>query len=139
MLKTEDGLIPFTRFAHKDRIAEHMAESYLIRLPEDGGFFKDAVNTLFGRGEDSALRTLRRLVKELYPPGGRPGMFERQHISESSVRTVYIHAHMDEDNFDCTRAMLCPDLVPAEPGRLIPACTYNLFYRMKDDRFYAND
>jgi hypothetical protein len=33
--------------------------------------------------------------------------------------------------------MLCPDLVPVEPGRLIPACTYNLFYRMKDERFYA--
>ena len=44
---------------------------------------------------------------------------------------------MDEDTFDCSRAMLCPDLVPAEPGRLIPACTYNLFYRMKDDRFFS--
>jgi hypothetical protein len=33
--------------------------------------------------------------------------------------------------------MMCPDLVPAEPGRLIPACTYNLFYRMKDERFYV--
>ena len=52
------------------------------------------------------------------------------------MRTVYLHAHMDEDTFDCSRAMLCPDLVPAEPGRLIPACTYNLFYRMKDERFY---
>jgi len=44
---------------------------------------------------------------------------------------------MDEDTFDCSRAMLCPDLVPAEPGRLIPACTYNLFYRMLDDRFFV--
>ncbi len=44
---------------------------------------------------------------------------------------------MDEDTFDCSRAMMCPDLVPAEPGRLIPACTYNLFYRMKDERFYV--
>jgi hypothetical protein len=26
--------------------------------------------------------------------------------------------------------------VPVEPGRLVPACTYNLLYRMKDERFY---
>jgi hypothetical protein len=32
--------------------------------------------------------------------------------------------------------MLCPDLVPAEPGKMIPACTYNLIYRMQDERFY---
>jgi uncharacterized radical SAM superfamily Fe-S cluster-containing enzyme len=63
--------------------------------------------------------------------------FERQKIAESAVRTIYIHSHMDEDTFDCSRAMLCPDLVPSEPGRLIPACTYNLFYRMGDENFYA--
>ncbi len=139
MLRTADGLIPFTHFAAKEDIVGHMKDSYLIRLPEDGGFFKEAVNGLFANGGDAALRTLKGLVKKLYPPEGMPGMFERQRISESAVRTVYIHAHMDEDNFDCTRAMLCPDLVPAEPGRMIPACTYNLFYRMKDERFYAAD
>jgi hypothetical protein len=64
--------------------------------------------------------------------------FERQRLAEQSVRTtIYSHAHMDEDTFDCSRAMLCPDLVPAEPGRWIPACTYNLFYRMRDERFFT--
>jgi len=50
-------------------------------------------------------------------------LLERQRIAESAVRTVYIHTHMDEDTFDCSRAMLCPDLVPAEPGRLIESLT----------------
>ena len=61
---------------------------------------------------------------------------ERQRLAEASVRTIYLHAHMDEDTFDCSRAMLCPDLVPTGPGRLVPACTYNLFYRMQDERFF---
>jgi len=56
-------------------------------------------------------------------------------FAERNLRTVDIHAHMDEDTFDCSRAMLCPELVAAEPGRLIPACTYNLFHRMRDQRF----
>jgi uncharacterized radical SAM superfamily Fe-S cluster-containing enzyme len=54
-----------------------------------------------------------------------------------TVKTIYIHSPMNEDTFDCSRAMQCPELVPSEPGKLIPACSYNLFYRMKDKRFYA--
>ena len=72
----------------------------------------------------------------LFPRATPLDDFQRQQVAESAVRTIYIHAHMDEDTFDCSRAMLCPDLVPAEPGRLIPACTYNLFYRMQDTRFF---
>ena len=78
------------------------------------------------------LAVLRELVERLFPPAAGPWTTsERQQVAESRVRTIYIHAHMDEDTFDCSRAMLCPDLVPAEPGRLIPACTYNLFYRSR--------
>ena len=77
------------------------------------------------------------MVEQLYPSGESVSEFDRQQIAESAVRTIYLHAHMDEDTFDCSRAMLCPDLVPAEPGRLVPACTYNLFYRVQDPRFYV--
>ncbi len=182
LLRTGRGLVPFTRFAPRERISELLADSYLIRLGERDGFFRSAIDELYARGEDGGLRVLRELVERLYPsktstkkgsrvfspkgPGeakkgsgvfsrpaqpGRPegrsaektpdpffaSEFERQRAAEAAVRTVTVHAHMDEDNFDCSRACQCPDLVPAEPGRLIPACTYNLFYRMKDERFYA--
>lgn len=59
---------------------------------------------------------------------------QRPPLTEPSVRTVCVHAPMDEDTFDCSRAMLCPELVAAEPGRLMPACTHNLFHRMQDRR-----
>jgi len=137
MLKSGKSFLPFARFAPKERIAGLMKDSYLIRLEEDRNFFTDGINSLYARGETAKLRTFRDLVERLYPPGKALTAFERQRAAESSVRTVYVHAHMDEDTFDCSRAMLCPDLVPAEPGRLIPACTYNLFYRMKDERFYV--
>lgn len=137
-LKVDDRLVPFTRFASRDRVAELLKDSYLLRADEDrpSDFFTDAINELYAAGEDETLATLRRLVDRLYPADRSVSPTKRQRIAESSVRTVYLHAHMDEETFDCSRAMLCPDLVPAEPGRLIPACTYNLFYRMKDPRFY---
>jgi 7,8-dihydro-6-hydroxymethylpterin dimethyltransferase len=145
MLKSGQAFLPFARFAAKERIAELMKDSYLIRLEDDDTFFADGINDLFARGEREKLEVFRSLIERLYPTGKNGSAeaplsltaFERQRAAEESVRTVYVHAHMDEDTFDCSRAMLCPDLVPAGPGRLIPACTYNLFYRMKDERFYA--
>jgi uncharacterized radical SAM superfamily Fe-S cluster-containing enzyme len=138
MLKTDDDFLPFGRFAAREEIDSLLSDSYLIRASDSDDFFRDAVNRLYAEGRTDHLATLRRLVERLYPTGQKIDGFSRQRIAESSVRTVYVHAHMDEDTFDCSRAMLCPDLVPAEPGRLIPACTYNLFYRMKDERFYID-
>jgi uncharacterized radical SAM superfamily Fe-S cluster-containing enzyme len=114
-----------------------MQESYLIRAADAGGFFANAINELYAQARTEHFAALRGLVEKLYPTGVALTDFERQRLAETSVRTVYVHTHMDEDTFDCSRAMLCPDLVPCEPGRLIPACTYNLFLRMKDGRFYV--
>ncbi len=137
MLKSGDELLPLGRFCRRERIQQLIRDSYLIRPSEGQELFAEAIDELYARGDTEHLAVLRRLVEELYPQGRPIGDFERQRIAESAVRTIYVHAHMDEDTFDCSRAMLCPDLVPAEPGRLIPACTYNLFYRMQDERFYV--
>ena len=138
MLKDERKLVPFTRFAPPARIAALMADSYLIRLEGGRTFFTDAINEAYARGDAAQRALFRTLVERLYPSTGPvPSVFERQRIAEQAVRTVYVHAHMDEDTFDCSRAMHCPDLVPVAPGRLVPACTYNLFYRREDPRFYV--
>jgi hypothetical protein len=134
MIKSGGTFLPFARFAAPEKISEFMADSYLIRLEGEEAFFRDVINDLYARGERDHLKLFRRLIDTLYPPHTFMDVFERQRLAESSVRTVYIHAHMDEDTFDCSRAMLCPDLVPAAPEKLIPACTYNL---LKDDRFYV--
>jgi hypothetical protein len=137
LLKTGDRLLPLARCAPREEIRRLLADSYLLRPDAADDFFTEAINQLYAAGQTEHLATLRQLVERLYPPGQAIGEFERQRLAEASVRTVYLHAHMDEDTFDCSRAMLCPDLVPAEPGRLIPACTYNLFYRMQDERFFV--
>ncbi len=137
MLKRGNEMVPFVRFAPHQKIEQLIQNSYLIH-PENGEeLFKDIINQLYAEGRKEHLAALRKLVERMYPLNSSLTNFERQRIAESAVRTIYIHTHMDEDTFDCSRAMLCPDLVPSGPGRLIPACTYNLFYRMKDERFYV--
>ncbi|MCX7048463.1 MAG: radical SAM protein [Candidatus Sumerlaeota bacterium] len=137
MLKAGATLLPFSRFAPREKLQSLCKNSYLIRLEDEESFIRETIDDLYARGERKHLRVFRALIDDLFPNGGELTVFDQQKRAEASVRTVYIHSHMDEDTFDCSRAMLCPDLVPAEPGRLIPACTYNLFYRMKDERFYV--
>jgi uncharacterized radical SAM superfamily Fe-S cluster-containing enzyme len=139
LLKTEKEILPFTRFAPKEQIEQLFQDSYLIRPEKGQDFFTDVINQLYSKGQTEHLATLRELVEKMYPADSSATDFQRQRIAESTVRTIYIHSHMDEDTFDCSRAMLCPDLVPSEPGKLISACTYNLFYRMKDSRFYIDE
>ena len=138
LLKNGDRFLPLARIATHEQIAQLLQDSYLIRPDRDGTIMQDLVNQLYAEQRTEELNLLRHLVDRLYPMGTTLSDFERQQIAESAVRTVYVHAHMDEDTFDCSRAMLCPDLVPTEPGRWVPACTYNLFYRQQDPRFYAD-
>jgi uncharacterized radical SAM superfamily Fe-S cluster-containing enzyme len=138
LLKSGRELVPFARFASREALAAMTTDSYLVRPRGGEKLFRDAINDLYSRGKTGHLKAFRGLVERLFPATGALSDFEQQRAAEEMVRTIYVHSHMDEDNFDCSRAMLCPDLVPAEPGRLIPACTYNLFYRMKDPRFYED-
>jgi len=136
-LKSQTDLIPFARFASLEKLKELIKDSYLIHPGQAADFFTDCINQLYAQDQIGHMRTLRELIEKLYPQGKTWTNFQRQKIAESAVKTIYLHAHMDEDIFDCSRAMQCPDLVPAQPGKLIPACTYNLFYRTKDKRFYV--
>jgi hypothetical protein len=136
VLRHDERLVPLSRLAEPARIAGLLSDSYLPRLAGDPGFIRDLANEAVAKGVDSAhLAALRGLIAACHP--AKPlAEAERQRRAEERVRSIYVHAHMDEDTFDASRAMCCPDLVPTEPGRFVPACTYNLFHRMRDPRFY---
>jgi uncharacterized radical SAM superfamily Fe-S cluster-containing enzyme len=135
--KLGDALVPFTRAITTEELAGMLKSSYLLKIENESDFFTNIINRLYVRGETDWLNKFKQLIQTLFPTDRSLSHFERQKLAESSVRTIYLHAHMDEDTFDCSRVNLCPDLVPCAPGVLIPACTYNLFYRQKDERFYV--
>jgi len=137
-LKTARGCRSFTDLFSREQLREMLQGGYLLRVTEAGqAAFRDAVDRLWADGQDpELLAQLRVLTDRLYPPGKTLSEFERQRRAEREILTVYLHAHMDEDTLDIGRLMACPDQVPDSQGRLIPACAYNLFYRMEDPRFY---
>jgi uncharacterized radical SAM superfamily Fe-S cluster-containing enzyme len=81
------------------------------------------------------LATLRRLIEEMFPAGGAIPLEKRQKIAERATKAIYIHSHMDEENFDVSRIMKCSIGVPETDGSNIPTCSYNVLYREKDKRF----
>jgi 7,8-dihydro-6-hydroxymethylpterin dimethyltransferase len=116
-----------------------LADGY---LPHAGHELEDelrlAIDRLWSRGESPALLGVAKdLLRRLYPTGGSLSAHERQRLAERSVKTIYVHAHMDEDTYEVGRAVRCPDQVPVGGERLISACNYNLFYRKRDDRFWV--
>ena len=80
------------------------------------------------------LATLKRLLKEMFPPKPLP-LVERQKIAERATKAIYIHSHMDEESFDVGRVMKCSIGVPEIDGSNIPTCSYNVLYREHDHRF----
>ncbi len=140
-LKTDGGYRSFTDFLQVDQLREMLAGGYLLR-PTETVFeqLKGALDRLWAEGADETLlRELKGLLTRMYPPGKALPHFERQRIAEESILTVYIHAHMDEDTMDLGRLVACPDQVPDADGRMVPACSYNVFYRTQDERFYVNE
>ncbi|UCE56917.1 MAG: radical SAM protein [Desulfobacterales bacterium] len=136
MIKNGDGYLPLARFAPPEKIQQLIQDSYLMR-PGHQEVYTDAINQLYAEGKTEHLELFRTIIEKLYPPGKHLNNFQRQQVSEEFIRAIFIHAHMDEDNFDCARAMMCTDQVPTEPGTLKPICTYNLFDRTEDERFHV--
>jgi uncharacterized radical SAM superfamily Fe-S cluster-containing enzyme len=137
LFKLGDSFFPFTRVLSAAELREKLKHSYLLKIEDDNNFFSDVVNRLYAQNNTALLPKFKQLLGTLFPRDRVLSHFTRQQLAESSIRTVYIHTHMDEDTFDCSRVAMCPDQVPCAPGVLIPACTYNLFYRQQDERFYV--
>ena len=99
--------------------------------------FLDGINKYCALSENpETIEILRSLFTHIYPVNETITEEERMQRAETVIKPIMIHAHMDEDNFDLDRVSRCADLVPDENGAMVPACSYNLVYRIKDERFW---
>lgn len=137
-ITNDKKIVSLTKIINKTRLMELSGDSYLLSTSEDiSKELLDGINKLWAKGEDETLlNILRTFIKKLYPSDKQITTQEREKIAETMIKPIYIHSHMDEDNFDIDRVSRCADIVPDESGALIPACSYNLIYREKDERFW---
>jgi len=135
----EGKMIPLTKIFDQETLREMSMDNYILQPKEEfRAKFQEAIGTLWANGEDEEIiAALKSFIKELYPSDRELTQKQREALIESKTKMLYIHPHMDENCFDLGRVNLCGDLVPDESGDMIPACSYNLFYRQKDERFWV--
>jgi hypothetical protein len=100
--------------------------------------FLDAIDRLWIEDDDESARilgVLSRLVRRMFPVGQALTRPESLSISERAIKAVYVHTHMDEENFDVERVARCCDSNCYADGSTIPVCSYNVLYREKEERF----
>ena len=132
-------MLPLSRLIDRSLLADASEGSYLLNPGRElSSRFLDGVNRLWAEGEDPRfIKVLRDFFDELYPVNRHLTVSERARIAEKLIKPIYIHPHMDADNFDISRVSACGDIVPDESGRMIPACAYNLVHRQQDERFWV--
>ena len=81
------------------------------------------------------LATLTKALRLMYPEDRVLAIEERLKLGENMVKTIFIHAFMDEHTFEVDRIKKCCTHYALPDGRLMPGCAYNMFYRHKDPRF----
>jgi uncharacterized radical SAM superfamily Fe-S cluster-containing enzyme len=136
------GFVPFTRLTSRQTLFELLQDSLYIEPREKlEDVFADIIDDVWANPDkfpegEAILGTLKRLIREMFPTDAAPlSILQRQKIAERSTKAIYIHSHMDEENFDVSRIMKCCVGVPCADGSNIPTCSYNVLYREKDPRF----
>jgi 7,8-dihydro-6-hydroxymethylpterin dimethyltransferase len=136
-----DTWLPFPRFMPREDLRELLAGMlYLEPTLQMEQKLADIINRLWA-GEiecddtDAVLAALKRLTEAVFAPGLDP--IERMRRAEVSSKAIYIHAHMDEENFDTDRIRQCCVGIREPDGTNIPSCAYNTIYRDRDARFTA--
>jgi hypothetical protein len=140
------GYVPYARLFGRAKLYELLGESIYIQPREQvEEVMRTTMDELWADpdrlpGETEAvLATLKRLLKEMFPPGRPLPLADRQKIAERATKAIYIHSHMDEESFDVSRIMKCSVGVPEIDGSNIPTCSYNILYRERDRRFADRD
>jgi uncharacterized radical SAM superfamily Fe-S cluster-containing enzyme len=133
--------VPFMRFMPPSDLYDALADRlYLEPSPKLERAMHDAIDRLWVEDDAESRRTLgllKRLLGELFPVGRAITRAEAMRAGERAVKAVYVHSHMDEENFDTERAMLCCDSNCYPDGSTVPVCNYNVLYREKEARFMS--
>lgn len=144
LLKLDNGdAVPFPDFMPEQEVLRMLSGSlYMEPGMATEEILTDVMNDIWSLPEPAEqdrriLRALRELLDGMFPRGGSSGEIQRK-IAENATKAIYIHSHMDAENFDLARIRACCVAVPDGRGDAIPTCAYNTIYRARDLRFNSN-
>ena len=138
-LAVENRWVPFPRFMSPEDLRALLAGGlYLEPSADVEERLGDVINRLWSEqtvceDAEAILAALKKMMRGIFSPD--LSAKERMQVAERSTKAIYVHAHMDEENFDTERVRLCPVGIREPDGTNIPSCAYNVIYRERDPRF----
>ncbi|MCB9688303.1 MAG: radical SAM protein [Alphaproteobacteria bacterium] len=141
LMLDDGGWVPLARVVGRETMFALLSDHLYIepgQRVEDA--LRDAMDQLWADPDalpetEAVLRTLRRMLEEMFPERGGVDLDARRRVAERATKAIYIHSHMDEETFELSRIARCSVGVPGPDGSNVPTCAYNVLYREKDARF----
>lgn len=81
----------------------------------------------------AVLNTLRTILDQMSPSCSCFDPRKTFTIAERNIKSIFIHAFQDAENFDLSRVRRCCQAYPQADGKLIPACVYNVLVRKNNN------
>ena len=135
LLKLDDGsFVPISRLVDIEQYLDIIKNRAIMGLEKESFHaIRDSVYRLWSSAgmipdSEKILGTVREVLREI----SNIGTFSPKSalkLGEKRIKSILIHAFMDEDTFDIARVMKCCDQYPLPDGRLMPCCVYNMLYR----------
>ncbi len=142
LLRLGDGQwLPFTRFMAPANVRAMLAGTlYLEPGPQVDAQLHEAISRLYAGDVDLpeaplVLASLKAMLGAFFAAQGDP--LAQMRAGEDWTKAVYVHAHMDAENFDTDRIRQCCVSIVEPDGQTVPSCAYNVLYRNRDVRFVA--
>ena len=140
LLKLDNGkFIPLTRFGDVSTYLDMVTNRAIIDADDKAkDLIQEAIYGLWSAQNmtvdtDQVLNSLKSVLKEF----SKAGKFEQEELwklSEARVKAIFIHAFMDEFDFEVSRIRKCCTHYALPDGRLMPGCSYNNIHRFGDKR-----
>jgi 7,8-dihydro-6-hydroxymethylpterin dimethyltransferase len=139
----EDKFAPLTSFGDVSSYLDAVTNRAIIGGGDQGDekaqqMIQDAIYNLWSAQSvtvdtEKVLESLKSIMKT-YQEDGTLEQEQLWKLSEKKVKAIFIHAFMDEFDFEVSRIRKCCTHYALPDGRLMPGCAYNNVHRFKDQR-----
>lgn len=140
MLKTaKNEFVPLTEFADVSKYLDAITNSGLFDADaKTQELIQDAIYKLWSAqamtvDSEKVTNALKDILKK-YESTVDNGTKELQHYGEAKMKAIFIHAFMDEHDFEVSRVRKCCTHYALPDGRIMPGCPYNNVHRFEDKR-----
>jgi len=146
-LKIGDGqFVPLTHFGDLAIYLDALTNRAILGSGMDAKaqeLIQDAIYNLWSAQSvtvdtDKVLGSLKAILTEYQ----RSDTLEQEQLfklQETKIKAIFIHAFMDEYDFEVSRIRKCCTHYALPDGRLMPGCAYNNIHRFKDKRLGLKD